>query len=64
MVGSDGFLMKCNMGLNCKLRTVSFSENIAWPSITPSHYSVYAVFWFSLSVCTYIVYILQYLCYV
>jgi hypothetical protein len=27
---SNGFLMKCQMGLDFKLRTVTFPENIAW----------------------------------
>lgn len=52
MVGGDGFLIKCKMGLDCKLRTVSFPENIAWPSIKSSRYSVYPVFWSTLVFCT------------
>ena len=33
MVDSDGFLMKCIMGLDFKLRSVRFPENIDWPRI-------------------------------
>lgn len=61
MVDSDGFLMKCIMGLDFKLRTVSFPENMAWPRIMQSAWCLCCFQVFSV---VHIVYILQYLCYI
>lgn len=53
--------MKCIMGLDFKLRTVSFPENIAWPRIMQAARCLCCFQVFSV---VHIVYILQHLCFI